>query len=197
MTVKIPPQHPITRLFNQGLELSFKYQPNIYRPEVKEYLLNEILLRFLHVDNLYKIKTLTGRVISDVGELLLEGEILANASSFEREKEVHRHIGDFILFMAGFFPESLKKIKINSPTGLILHLKSLYIVFNDPFDFYLMQGKESYKKVSLIEKGLNYKLYKLYDILSSRFQLYIGVLSLTKSFIENTDFFKDISKIIN
>ena len=36
----------------------------------------------------------------------------------DREREVHQHIGDFTLFMAGLFPEYLRRLKT---TGLIYH----------------------------------------------------------------------------
>ena len=42
-----------------------------------------------------------GRRVWQVAERLVEGDVLLNATSFEREREVHKHIGDFTLFWTG------------------------------------------------------------------------------------------------
>jgi len=45
------------------------------------------------------------------GGSLVESEVLLQAQSIDRERDVHRHIGDFTLFMAGLFPEYLRRLK--------------------------------------------------------------------------------------
>ena len=63
-----------------------------------------------------------------VVELLYESDVLLEAQSFDREREVHRQIGDFTLFMAGFFPEYLKRLKtaghIHHPDFLVDYVKT-------------------------------------------------------------------------
>ena len=44
-------------------------------------------------------------------DLLFESEVLLEAQSLDRERAVHQHIGDFTLFMAGLFPEYLRRLK--------------------------------------------------------------------------------------
>ena len=51
----------------------------------------------------------------------------------DRECDVHRHIGDFTLFMAGLFPEYLLRLKT---AGLIYH--------KDFLVDYMKAGKRSY-----------------------------------------------------
>jgi len=36
--------------------------------------------------------------------MLLEGDLLHRASSVDRERVVHKHIGDLTLFLGGLFP---------------------------------------------------------------------------------------------
>ncbi len=53
-------------------------------------------------------------------DLLFESEVLLQAQSMDRERDVHQHIGDFTLFMAGLFPEYLRRLKtsrVDLPQG--------------------------------------------------------------------------------
>jgi len=77
-----------------------------------------------------------------VVDLLYESEVTREARSFEREREVHQHIGDFTLFMAGLFPEYLKRIKT---AGLIYH--------KDFLVDYIKTGKRSYRLVAEYIRG--------------------------------------------
>jgi hypothetical protein len=53
-----------------------------------------LLVDFTHVDNLYRIRDACGRRLEDIGEMLLESHPLLEAGSFDREREVRRHVGD-------------------------------------------------------------------------------------------------------
>ena len=104
--------------------------------KVTEYV-STLLVDFTRSDQLYRIKNSRGDSVEAVVELLYESEVTQNAGSFEREREVHRHIGDFTLFMAGLFPEYLKRIK---SAGLIYH--------KDFLIDYVKTGKRSYRMVA-------------------------------------------------
>jgi hypothetical protein len=65
----------------------------------------------VHVDRLYKIRDTQGRRVEEVAEMLAEGDLLHRAQGVEREREVHRHIGNYTLFMTGIFPEFLRRLK--------------------------------------------------------------------------------------
>jgi len=67
---------------------------------VSDYI-SKLLVEFTHTDNLYRIKSAKGARVEAVVDLLYESEVTHEARSFEQEREVHRHIGDFTLFMAG------------------------------------------------------------------------------------------------
>jgi hypothetical protein len=64
-----------------------------------------LLIDFVHVENLYRIRNCRGRRLEEVGEMLVESNPMLDAPSFEREREVRKHIGDYTLFLTGMFPE--------------------------------------------------------------------------------------------
>src|SRR5205807_8773737 len=105
-------------------------------PNVTEYVSN-LLVEFTHTDQLYQIRNERGERIDTLVDMLYESEVLLEAQSLDREREVHRHIGDFTLFMAGLFPEYLRRIKT---AGLIYH--------KDFLVDYIKTGKRSYRLVA-------------------------------------------------
>lgn len=75
-----------------------------------ELYLTELLVNFLHEDQIFKIRDAAGQRVSSVTQMLEYGDIRLKASSFDEERRVHRHIGDFLLFWSGIFPEFLPKL---------------------------------------------------------------------------------------
>lgn len=75
--------------------------------DVENYL-SELLERFLHFDHIYAIRDAQGQRVTTLAAMLAEGDIRLNATTFDREREVHRHVGDFLLFWTGMFPEYLQ-----------------------------------------------------------------------------------------
>ncbi|MGH7256645.1 MAG: hypothetical protein ACREI3_12820 [Nitrospirales bacterium] len=136
MPARIPDNHPLRRLFGALTERSFS--ENLGWPDlnVTAYLSN-LLVEFTHVDQLHRIRTKEGDAVEAVVDLLYESEVLHEADSMERERDVHRHIGDFTLFMAGLFPEFLRRIKT---ANLVYH--------KDFLVDYVKAGKRSYAIVA-------------------------------------------------
>ncbi len=99
-------EHSLTRLMESVTEQNFK-KIGLSGPDLPHYAA-QVLLDFTHVDNLYKIKDSRGRRLEDVGQMLLEGDVRHRATSFERERKVRKHIGDFTLFFTGMFPEHIR-----------------------------------------------------------------------------------------
>src|SRR5207245_9043318 len=116
-------------------------QPGSPASNVSECV-SPLLVDFTHTGHLYRINSAGGERVEPVVELLYESEVTHEARSFEREREVHRHIGDFTLFMAGLFPEYLKRIKT---AGLIYH--------KDFLVDYIKTGKRSYRLVAEYIQG--------------------------------------------
>lgn len=132
MESRIPEHHPLRQLFGTLAEKAFTEKLGWADFNVSEYV-STLLVDFTHADQLNRIKNARGERVEAVVDLLYESEVTHQAGSFEREREVHRHIGDFTLFMAGLFPEYLKRIRT---AGLIYH--------KDFLVDYIKTGKRSY-----------------------------------------------------
>jgi len=104
----INPGNPLRRLFKSALDFGFSLNPT-KNTETVDYIEEQILCEFIHIDRLYKIRNASRRSLEDIANMLAEGDVLLNAPGFSREYQVHKHIGDFTLFMLGMFPESLSR----------------------------------------------------------------------------------------
>jgi len=109
------------------------------------HYISEMLANFCQSEELYKIRNAAGRPLADVGEMLLESDpIFGSAPSFDREREIRKHIGDYTLFFAGMFPDSLNSTRLRRQRldSLIDFIKagkeSSYIV--SKFDLYEYAG---------------------------------------------------------
>ncbi len=132
MSTSIPNDHPLRHLFRSLVERSFLHYLRWDDLHVTSYI-SELLLKFIDIDRLYTIRNRNGDQVGTVIEMLYESDVLLEASSFEREQEVHQHIGDFTLFMGGIFPQHLRRIK---SSGMIHH--------GDFLIDYIRTGKRSY-----------------------------------------------------
>jgi hypothetical protein len=136
MESRIPEHHPLRRLFGTLTEKSFTETLRWPDFNVTEYVSN-LLVEFTHADSLYRLRSQQGNQLDSVVEMLYESEVLLQADSLKRELEVHRHIGDFTLFMTGLFPEYLRRLKSAS---MIYH--------KDFLVDYVKTGKRSYAIVA-------------------------------------------------
>jgi hypothetical protein len=166
MGTQVPPHHPLRRLFGALTEKSFA--ENLGWPDlnVTEYVSN-LLVDFTHTDQLYKIRNERGKQIDTVVELLFESEVLLEAQTLEREREVHQHIGDFTLFMTGLFPEYLRRLKSAS---MIYH--------HDFLVDYVKTGKRSYAIVAQRDAADESPLFRK---LSENFELCVTGLGFVRS----------------
>jgi hypothetical protein len=98
--VRISPDHPLRRLFT---DLVLKELPT--DREVAAYVAN-LFIDFTRVDHLYRIRNSRGKRLEEVGEMLVESNPSLDAASFEREREVRKHIGDYTLFLTQCFPST-------------------------------------------------------------------------------------------
>lgn len=148
--------HPLRKLFAELVRETFVHELQHYDSDMAGYL-TELLVEFTHVQRLYKIRDASGRRLEDVGEMLIESNPLLEASSFDREREVRKHIGDYTLFFTGLFPEHLKRPH-----------RSLRL---DYFVDYVKAGKESYEVVSKFDQFEFRKVAPLFRRLAENFEL--------------------------
>ncbi len=170
---EIEVNHPLRILFRNALEYGFQWNLK-NKTEVAHYIEEQILCEFIHVDNLYKIKDAEGKGLEDMADMLAEGDVLLNAQSFEKEFQVHKHIGDYTLFMLGMFPDALCGRK-----GKELLLGSIVVPGADLSDLYILQGQRSYRIAS------EFRNRDLFMELSSNFLKYQAVIELVGTYLES------------
>jgi len=131
--------------------------------------ISEMLANFCQSEELYKIRNAAGRSLSDVGEMLLESDpIFGSAPSFDRERAVRKHIGDYTLFFTGMFPESINRLRLRNNRL-------------DNFVDWMKAGKESYYIVSKFEYFEYAKVAPLFAKLSENFEQCVYGLNQVKN----------------
>jgi len=174
MSAVIPGEHPLRYFFANLTHDRFSNRLGWNDLPVSKYVA-DVLTDFAHIENLYKVRNHKGEPLKEVGEMLLEADIRLNAGSYEREREVYRHIGDFTLFMLGIFPEYLQRIKHR------------YLIHHPDFLLdYVKVGKQSYRNVSLFESADKKDSYLTYRKLAENFELCIVGLGYVKDQLDQT-----------
>jgi len=163
----VPESSLLQQFFNHIVERNYE-DAGIRQPEVHAYVAT-LLTEFCEVENLYKIKNADGRPLADMGEMLLESDpIYGPAPSFDRERQVRKHIGDYSLFFSGMFPESINHHRLRK-----YRLEGL-------LDF-VKAGKESYYIVSKFEHFEYAKVAPLFRRMSQEFERLVYGLNQVKN----------------
>jgi hypothetical protein len=163
----VPESSLLQQFFNHIVERNYE-EVGIRQPEVHAYVAT-LLTEFCEVENLYKIRNADGRPLADVGEMLLESDpIYGPAPSFDRERQVRKHIGDYSLFFSGMFPESINHHRLRK-----YRLEGL-------LDF-VKAGKESYYIVSKFEHFEYAKVAPLFRRMSQEFERLVYGLNQVKN----------------
>lgn len=171
--IQIRKDHPLRKLFRRALDFGFRVNAP-ERSEVEGYIEEQILCEFIHADNLYRIRNRAGKSLEDIADMLEEGDVRLNAPGFSREFQVHKHIGDYTLFMLGMFPAALFGRK-----GREFLLGGLVIPGGSLFEHYQLQGRRSYSLAA------EFAQRELFQELSRNFHLYRNVLELVRMFLES------------
>ena len=166
----IEPNHPLARLFRELVQRRFYNDSQIRDGDVTAYI-SGLLSRFTDVRELYRIRNARGKRLEDVGEMLIESNPLLEASSFDREREVRKHIGDYTLFLCGLFPEYVASLPRRS-----LRLDSIVD--------YVKAGKESYRVVSYFDQFEYRAEAPLFRKLAEWFELCVVGLNRVKQDLE-------------
>lgn len=140
-------------------------------PQVAAYVA-AVLADFARTENLYQIRNAQGKRLEDVGEMLVESNPMLEAASFDREREVRKHVGDYTLFMTGLFPENVARIQQRRRPGL------------EAFVDFVQAGKESYAVVSSFNQFEYKEEAPLFRRLSDDFELCVVGLNLVKQDLE-------------
>ena len=127
-------QSAIIRFFTGLAEQTFHTRLGVVDPPIVDYISN-LLIRFVRHEAIFSVRDRKGRPLNQVTDMMAEAQQRVG----DARRHVHRHIGDFTLFWAGLYPESLEHRQ--SPQK------------PDPLIDYRHQGKRAYLIASQIEPG--------------------------------------------
>lgn len=100
------PSHPLEPFFQQAVRNSYEGKLGLHDPDVTGYVAH-LLCEFSEADKLYKVRDQAGRPIEELTEMMLAADpVHGTAPSFDAERAVRKHIGDYALFVAGMYPEA-------------------------------------------------------------------------------------------
>jgi hypothetical protein len=164
----IPESHPLRELFLELVSRHYADEIGLRDSEVSAYVAN-VLTEFCENEQLYKVRDATNRPLNDVGEMLMEADpVYGPAPSFDRERQVRKHIGDYTLFFTGMFPESINHFRLRKQRL-------------ENFVDFMKAGKESYYIVSKFEFFEYAKVAPLFARLSEHFEQCVYGLNLVKN----------------
>ncbi len=164
----IPDDHPLQKLFMEMVARHYAEEIGIRDPELVGYVAH-LLTEFCDAEQLFRIRNLAGRPLTDVGEMLIESDpVFGPAPSFDRERQVRKHIGDYTLFCAGMFPESINHLRLRRARV-------------ENFVEWIRAGKESYFIVSKFDCFEYTKVAPLFGKLSTQFEQCVYGLNCVKN----------------
>lgn len=158
---RIPENHPLRGFFHAMTEASFE-QVGMPDMELMIYV-TEVLIDFVHVDSLYRVRDAQGRRLEYLFELQLESE----QGDAAHARETQKHLGDYSLFMVGMFPEHLqRRRRAVSPS------------------YYVAQGKSAYAIVSAIDGRR--PSAALFRKLAEHFETCVQALNVGKTYFQDS-----------
>src|SRR5262244_2379314 len=133
----ISESNPLQRFFLEMVERNYD-EVGIRNSEIQAYVGN-LLTEFCEFENLYKIRDENGKPLHDVAAMMLAADpVYGPAPSFDRERQVRKHIGDYSLFFTGMLPEAINHFRLRRQRL-------------DNLVDWVKAGKESYYIVSKFE----------------------------------------------
>ncbi len=100
--------HPLEPFFQQMVRNSYAGKLGIHDVEITRYVA-KLLCEFSESEKLYKLRDDEGRPMHALEEMIRAADpIHGTATSFDAERAVRKHIGDYALFVSGMYPESLE-----------------------------------------------------------------------------------------
>ena len=134
---------------------------NFRDKKVTDYI-STLLTDFARTENLYRIRNQKGRRLESVVEMLLEvQEIASTDAPLVREREIRKHLGDYVLFMTGIFKEYTDRLSLTS--------------------YYLDEGMRAYWSVSEIDHARYHPDAVLFRELANKFEFCVGGLNYLRT----------------
>ena len=159
--------HPLEPFFQQVVRNSYEGKLGLRDPDVTGYVAH-LLCEFSEAGNLYKVRDEAGRPIEALDEMMRAADpVNGTAASFDEERALRKHIGDYALFVAGMYPETIAssgRPRRGFPT----------------LDELIRAGKQSYFIVSQFNLFEYEQEAPLFARLSENFEHYILGLTLVR-----------------
>jgi hypothetical protein len=159
--------HPLEPFFQQAVRNSYDGKLGLNDPDVTNYVAR-MLCDFSESDNLYKVRDEQGKPIDELEEMMVASDpVHGTAASFDEERALRKHIGDYALFVAGMYPEAM---------GSGRRMRRRFPTLGD----LIRAGKESYFIVSQFNLFEYEQEAPLFARLSDRFERCILGLTLVR-----------------
>jgi hypothetical protein len=159
--------HPLEPFFQQAVRNSYEGKLGLHDPDVTCYVAH-LLCEFSDAGNLYSMRDDSGNPIEELEEMERAADpVNGTAPSFDAERALRKHIGDYSLFVAGMYPEAA-----GSTRRLRHHAPSLPEL--------IRAGKESYYIVSQFNLFEYEKEAPLFARLSDNFERWLLGLTLVR-----------------
>jgi len=98
--------HPLELFFQQAVRNIYEGKLGLNDPDVTAYVAR-LLCDFTDANKLYRVRDEAGRPIEELKDMLEASDpVNGTAASFDEERAIRKHIGDFSLFVGGMYPES-------------------------------------------------------------------------------------------
>lgn len=127
--------HPLRRFFAGLVQHAFFQGLGVADVRLADYLA-DLLCRFVRMDAIFGVRGVEGRRLEEVAEMLTEAS--GPAASQNRERAIHKHVGDFVLFWTGVYPEFLRRLRAPHKKDHLLD--------------YMAQGRRSYYIASTFDR---------------------------------------------
>jgi hypothetical protein len=100
--------HPLELFFQKAVRNIYEGKLGFHDSDVTAYVAR-LLCDFTDANKLYSVHDEMGRPIEELKEMLEAADpVNGRAASFDEERAVRKHIGDFALFVGGMYPEASK-----------------------------------------------------------------------------------------
>ena len=180
MNDPLPDNHPLRSLFRDSLEKAFREFQDLYSPGVACHLSDDVLCDFIHVDRIYRLKSTDGVRLEDLPQML---EVSVAPEGPERQMEVDTYIGDFTLFMGGFFPSSVGRNRWFTPQPMVSRVGKILVKFEHALEYYAAEGRNAYGRAAETARLFAPDARETYSLLAHRFDEYQGLLRRVKDLL--------------
>ena len=162
-------------MFAALTEHTFQVELGIADNRLTDYI-TDLLVRFTRWAAIFRIRSVLGRRLEEVAEMLIE----ADSRIGKPRREVFRHVGDFVLFWTGVYPEALSHRQSPDHQDHLLD--------------YLEQGKRSYLIASTYDEKPYEEEAPVLRRLSEEFELCsVGLHQVRKEWARPSGGFDEIA----